>query len=536
MQGNDRQDRQGNKAGLRNFSSRRFLLFLAWLTLIFSAVITFSFSSSTKALGDERITVKKFILQAQHWQLARWGDGSTVCDLYVAHNQPPTFGDVVEFCGYGTYIEWINTPPCSEAAEGQPNFDCDGLLHRYVGETIYTYKKEVEIPKIKIKVATVNCIPGEWCETNPIVKVIAYEPLPGNQILRVNVRVGGRQKTYDGSDGQFPLPITGEQGDWLEYWAESDFGDISERVLLKYRNYQPDPGTSFFHFDLLGTEWAAYNASASLIWEIFPPADRPLIKVLEQPLTIQYLYTTNRYIYLASNLIKAGHVDASECPNNGLYSDGSANPCGEKAAAELVLEWQNRYNDQIFQAAYKHNIPARVLKGILAQETQFWPTSDNPYELGLGKITENGADMLLMWNLDYYLAICSPIYSLAGCSVGYSNLTPAQQTILRRVVLDNVGTPDEIDMLAATLHASGAQVNQIIRNNAQKEPFEITTYEGLWKFTIANYHIGSGCVGVGIENIIESDSNFTWDDLTKNMVGDCKNAKNYVESVVGQTD
>jgi len=495
-----------------------------------------SMTNGVKAAEDSRVVEKIFVLQAQHWQLARWDDGSLVCDLYIAHYKPPSYQEVIEFCGYDTFLDWFYTPPCTEAAIGEPATECEGLLHRYIGKTDYSYKQEVEIPQIQIQVETVNCVPGEWCESIPVVRVFAMEPLQGHRILRVHVRVGGREKIYDGSDGQLPLPLTGEQGDWLEYWAESDYGDQSEHFLIKYRNYQPDSQTSFYHFDLLSAEWESQAASGSLLWGIFPPADQPLIKALEQPLTEGYLYTTNRYIYLASHLIQAGLVDITVCPNRGLYSDGSANPCGEKAAAEMVLEWQNRYNAQIFQAAVTHNIPARVLKGVLAQETQFWPTSDNPYELGLGKITENGADMLLMWHLDYYLSVCSPIYSPVGCSAGYASLTPPQQTILRHKIFDKVGTPAEIDMLAAALYASAAQVNQIIRNTTQKDPSEVTDYEDMWKFTIANYHIGSGCVGVGMENMAESGLNFTWDELANNMVGDCKNAKKYVGSVLSHSD
>jgi hypothetical protein len=536
MDAKDKQGRQRSKIGLGRSATGRNIHTFILIVLCLSATITLFLTNRTKAAEDPRVVEKKYILQAQHWQLAQWVDGSLVCDVYVANDQPPSYEDVIGFCGYSIFLEWINTPPCDEAAKGDSGAGCDGLLHRYVGETTYTYKKEVEIPKIRIKVAVVNCVPGEWCESNPVVKVIAYEPLTGYRILNVHIHVGGREKVYEGSDGQLPLPLTGEKGDWLEYWAESDYGDQSEHILIKYRNYQPDPSTSFYHFDLLGDDWAAYAASGSLLWGIFPPADRTIIKVLDQPLTTQYLYTTNRYIYLTSHLIKAGYVDAKDCPNGGLYSDGSANPCGEKAAAEIVLEWQNRYNDQIFQAAIKYNIPARVLKGIMAQETQFWPISEDPYELGLGKITENGADLLLMWNLDYYLSICAPIYSLVGCSGGYANLAPIQKTILRRAVLEKVGTPDEIDMLAAVLYASAAQMDQLIWNNAQKESFEVTAFEDMWKFTIGNYHIGSGCIGVGMENIAKSGSSYTWDTLVSKMVGDCKNAKNYVENVIGHTD
>lgn len=489
-----------------------------------------------EAAEDSRVVEKTFVLQAQHWQLARWEDGSRVCDLYIAHYKPPSYQEVIEFCGYDTFLDWYYTPPCTEAANGEPATECQGLMHRYIGKSDYSYTKEVEIPTIQIQVETVNCMPGEWCESHPEVRVYATEPLQGHRILRVHIRVGGREKIYDGADGQLPLPLTGEGGEWLEYWAESDFGDQSEHFLIKYRNYQPDMQTSFYHFDLLGDEWASQAASGSLLWGVFPPADQPLIRALEQPLTEGYLYTTNRYIFLTSHMIKAGMVDVTDCPGRGLYTDGSANPCGEKAAAGLVLEWQNRYDAQIFQAASNHAIPARVLKGIIAQETQFWPASENPYELGLGKITENGADMLLMWNLDYYLSICSPIYSPAGCSAGYASLNPAQQMVLRSKVFDRVGTPGEIDMLAAALYASAAQVNQIVRNTSLKEPSKVSDYENMWKFTIANYHIGSGCVGVGMENMAESGLDFTMEELANNMVGDCKNAINYVEHVLSHTE
>jgi hypothetical protein len=532
----NRQDRQGILLALREFSSVRVHLTLVWRTFCVSTTIILLASIGTKAAEDPRIVEKNYTIRAHHWQLANWHDGFPVCDLYVEHTQKPSYEEVINFCGYSLLLEWLYTPPCTEAANGKPAKGCDGLLQRYIGKTTYSYKKEVEIPRIQTSLETLNCMPGEWCESNPTVRVTAIEPLPDYRILKVHVRVGGREKIYDGSDGQFPLPMTGQQGDWLEYWAVSDYGDQSEHTMVQFRNLQSDSRPSFHHFDLLGPGWEAFSASGSQIWGIFPPTDPPLLNVLEQPLTAQYLFTTNRYIYLASQLIKSGHIDASSCPNSGLYSDGSANPCGERAAAEMVFEWQNRYNELIFRSAVKHNVPARVLKGILAQETQFWPTSGNPYELGLGKITTNGADMLLMWNLDYYLSICTPIYTTIGCSAGYSNLSPAQQTVLHGMVFDKVGTPDEIDMLAATLVASAAQVNQLIRNTAQKDPAEVTNYEDMWKFTIANYHIGSGCVGVGMENIAKSESDFNWEDLAVNMVGDCKNAQDYVSSVIAHTD
>jgi hypothetical protein len=219
-----------------------------------------------------------------------------------------------------------------------------------------------------------------------------------------------------------------------------------------------------------------------------------------------------------------------------LYSNGTANPCGETAAADEVLEWQNQYDQAIYQAAEKYTVPARVLKGIIAQETQFWPDSNDPYELGLGKITENGVDMLLMWNIRYYLSVCRPMYSTVDCSAGYSNLTSGQQTMLRRTVLDTVGTPEEIDTLAAMIYASAAQINQMVRNSAQTDPALVTSFEEMWKLAIGNYYVGSGCISVGLVNIAASGSGYTWEEVVNNMVGDCKNGKNYVDSIMHYAD
>jgi len=529
------QRQRSNGPSKKTVTWRKIFTFIL-VTLCLSILISLRLENRTQAAKDPRIIERKFIIQAKHWQLAQWGDGTLVCDIYIEHDQQPTYQEVYDFCGYNLYLEWVSTPPCKEAAKGGNGTSCDGLFHRYVGETTYTYKKEVALPEIKIKVTNVNCIPGEWCETLPLVKVVAYEPLSDYRILKVYVRVGGRIKVYDGSDGQFSLPLTGEQGDWLEYWAESEFGDQSEHIAIQYRSFQPDPGMQFYRFDLLGEDWAAYAAPGSLLWGIFPPADLVGYKILDQPLSVKYLFTTNRYIYLASHLIQSGFVDASQCPNGGFYSDGSANPCGENASADQLLDWQNQYDENIFEAAKKYNIPARVLKGIISQESQFWPISDDPYELGLGKITENGADLLMMWHLEYYLSACTPIYNEMGCAAGFGNLNTEQQKILHRTVLDKVGTPDEIDMLAAILYASAAQINQMVRNTIEGEPSETVDFVEMWKFTIGNYYIGSGCISVGMQNLAESGTKFTWTELVNHMVGDCQNAKHYVDNVMHSSD
>ena len=231
-------------------------------------------------------------------------------------------------------------------------------------------------------------------------------------------------------------------------------------------------------------------------------------------------------------MISLGLAKASGCAANGLQPDGSASQCGQEATAKQVLAWQNKYNDQIYAAALKYNIPALILKGILAQESQFWPLQTNPYELGLGRLTENGADMLLKWNTGYYLDLCVPAYDRVTCSSGYSRLSPIAQLMLRNAVLSKVGTTHEIDMLAASLQASSRQVNQLVINTGRREAAGQTSYEDMWKITIGNYNAGSGCIGNALQNISDNGLELTWDQVVQQMLGDCKNAGDYVDKVL----
>jgi hypothetical protein len=239
---------------------------------------------------------------------------------------------------------------------------------------------------------------------------------------------------------------------------------------------------------------------------------------------------------LAGNLIKSGISQAKSCPNNGLDANGSATTCGEKASSAQVLEWQNKYDKQIFLSSEKYHIPARVLKGIIAQESQFWPISDDPYELGLGHFTANGADLVLMWNNNYYLSACIPIYGETSCSSGYSNLSADRKVMLRGWIMKQINTETEIDLLAATLLASANQINQMVKNTTGNEPANLTSYEVMWKMTTGNYYSGSGCIGPALQKINDDALQLTWEQLNAQMDGVCKTSNSYVDKVFGATE
>ena len=226
-------------------------------------------------------------------------------------------------------------------------------------------------------------------------------------------------------------------------------------------------------------------------------------------------------------------MDAGSCDDGGLTTSGAATPCGVTAGFEQAVEWQNRYDDQILAAAQKYHVPARLIKKIIANESQFWPESYSSFERGLGNITDNGADLLLKWNTPYYLHICQPVYGEAVCSFGFDTLSKIQKDILRRVVLDKVGTADEIDVLAAMLLASAHQSGQIVRNQSGKEIAGLVSYLDMWKIAAANYYAGSGCMGDAITDLLHYGESLTWDNVASYLSPGCSRADSYVRKNFG---
>lgn len=478
---------------------------------------------------EGRIEEHKVTVTTQHWQLANWAGGTLACDLFLRHDEWPAYSDVRASCGDAIMAEWLTTPACNGAAFGDSSA-CEGLLLRYLGETPVTYMETVQLPGIDVDLNPFSCAPGQWCDTRPALKVQATEPMAGYEIQRVHIRVGAQEKVYSGDNAVFNLPLTGEQGSWLEYWAESSYGDRSDRVRIRYRSRVSDDGAKF-HFDLLGSAWKNSLPSGTLLWQIFPPSEG-MPSELIQPESPLQLYTTDSYLYLAGYLIQSGQVDASSCSDGGLYVGGSASPCGEQMSEAQVIDWQNRYNAQILQAAQRYNIPAMLLKRIIAQESQFMGETNQAYEKGLGYMTAEGVDMILSWNTNYYLQNCLKLFEGYLCSPGYASLDELRQQMLSKYILDKVGTPDEIEMLAAAIYASAAQSGQMVQNISALEPIYITSYVDLWKISAGNYYGGAGCLSMAIQEVFDEGRHITWDAITPHLTSECLLVDDYVAKVI----
>ena len=147
-------------------------------------------------------------------------------------------------------------------------------------------------------------------------------------------------------------------------------------------------------------------------------------------------------------------------------------------------------------------------------------------------MTADGVDMLLLWNTHYYLKNCLLLFGEGICSSGYGSMYEYQQVLMRKVILDKIGTAEEIDVLAALLLASAAQSGQMVLNITRVEPAYVTTYSDMWKFSVGNYYAGAGCMSDAMEKVIEQGSPLVWESLLPHLAAECQLAEDYVQRVI----
>ncbi len=504
------------------------------LALILAAFLANLGLPHTVSAGDpgRRFPVSSTVM-ADRWVLARWENGQSVCQLYLKHSEArksPTPTEILDRCGQAVYQAWVGTVMCEDALKGNPSA-CKGLFLRYMGSQEALVQEYFEVPSASVKVEVANCLPWDWCGERPLLKFSGEEPLKGYYITSVHARVGSQERSCDGNICSLRMPVT-DTPVQLEYWAVSSYGDDSPHQTLWLRNRVPSGEVERFLLEVLDAGLGGKMPAGAGRWGLFPALASPMAPLIAQPGSAAELATAHSYLLLAGSLIRDGLVDASRCPGGGLLPNGSAAPCGQELGQAAVLEWQNRYDGQILSASQASQVPARLLKGIIARETQFWPVTGSPYELGLGRITENGADLLLSWNVDYFLETCQPVYGQAGCSAGYSQLSAEQRKLVRGRALAAVGTPSEIDLVAATLSASSQQVAQMMFNVTGKALPAVTSLEDMWALSVANYHAGSGCIGGAMQTAASLKQSMAWDQVAQNLEPACQVAIDYVNQVM----
>jgi hypothetical protein len=488
------------------------------------------------------------------WWVIPWSGNLPACTVTVDHEGLPTPAEIFDDCGKTIYTQWSTTPACSLADEkGNDPRQCSGFYLHLVNSTPSEKTVEVDLPLAEAEISLVDCnnvSSSNRCSQTPSLLVTGYEPLPNHQITTVHVNLNGQEFTCPGSTCKVPLSPTSLSGVPVEFWVDSTYGDSSPHYKALVRvvdtGVSPTPGGAGWIVDIISPQWEGKPiASCAQIWDVFPPIEG-LPSWLSTPDAKALLTTNEPFQYLAGRLISQGVVKAPDCPGGGLLSNGYADACGLEKALPIVQDWQNRFDSQILDVSASTGVPANLMKNMFAQESQFWPGAfKDPKEFGLGQITDNGAETILLWNQAFFNQFCPQVLDKTTCERGYVYLSEENQALVRGALatkasvdcpscsmgvdLDKIGF--SINLFAQTLLANCAQVSRMIYNTTDSAPADVSDYVNLWKLTIANYHIGPGCLSYAMYQTWQRREPMDWEHISTYLTTPCQGVMDYVNRI-----
>jgi hypothetical protein len=528
-----------------------------WIPGLLSIVIAINGTAFTRQFtsdadpnpppGPDRVTVISVEYKAFEWQLATWKNQKSICTLIIDHEGVPLPREIYRDCGETIYKKWIVQDPCIATNKKT----CIGY---YVFPTdSYMEEKEVplELEPASAWISLEDCEPvistsTNICESNPTLVIMGREPLPNESIIRIEGTYDGKPFDCAKDVCKFQIPETDKEGASVEFWSYSTYGDSSIVYSAQVRVQkvdEGDPDQLYSYVDVLSSQWQGQSvATCADSWNVFPPVGGPP-HWLTTPRQSEELSSDIPYTYLATNLILQDIVDASACPDGGLLPGGGVNQCGLEKSRPEVIEWQNKFDELILSTAQATAVPAWLLKNLFARESQFWPgIYQGAADVGLGQLTEDGADTTLFWNHSFYEQFCPMILPKDTCGDGYVHLKEDERVELRRALVGSVNAtcidcPLGIDLTQAdfsvgvfahTLIANCEQAGQIVRNYTGKTPGEVASFEDLWKFTLVNYNAGGSCLADGITSALDKNLDLTWDNVSPFFAGTCSAAIDYV--------
>jgi hypothetical protein len=489
------------------------------------------------------------------WWLIRWNENQISCRILVDHEGIPTADEVLKACSAEIYNDWLATPPCKQIVKGEQDTSaCSGYYMFLASSKPAEREVIIDLPEPIVWVDLEGCSPvppDNYCATLPSLLLVGEEPLPNEKITAIQGTYDGLPFYCDGERCNLPLKSTPVEGVIVEFWADSSFGDSSQKFTAQVRvvdsGVSTAPGGGGYYVDVLSTQWRGEPlTSCAKTWEVFPPIGG-LPDWLSTPDQTDLLFSDEAYYYLAGRLIAQGVVDASSCATTGLLPNGYADACGLEKAHPVVEQWQNQFDERIIEVSQESSIPAQLLKNLFAQESQFWPGVFRvPYEFGLGQITDKGADAILLWNQDFFDQFCPLVLAEDACSKGYLKLKAPEQAILRGALaleansncadcpagVDLSHANMSVSLFASTLKANCEQVSTLVNTATDEMPGKVSSYEDLWRFTVANYHAGPGCLSYAIHMAWQSNPGpLTWEKVSAQFTEACRGVVPYVEKI-----
>ena len=504
----------------------------------------------------ERRVVQTVADEGFLWWLKQWSNGEKVCEILVGHSGLPSWEEVSKVCGAATFEEWVDTSPCFEAVDGEDTSDCDGLYLLYAGYLEGERIVVQELPSPSISISLEGCEDNNLshlCVGIPELTLTAFEPLEGEHITAVHVEVMG-EDPFECEGPICRVELMHYEGQELEifFWADSSYGDQTEEYTALVRPvilaWPASPGEEVWQIEILSTQWeGGLMAACAFTWESFPPVD-PKQAWLTTPADPSGLATDQPFELLAGRLLRWGFVEAPECPWEGLLPDGTASVCGVEQAREAVGVWQNRFDIRILQVAEETGIPAKLIKALFAQESQFWPLGfPGLKEYGLGGLHPEGGDVLLLWNVSFYQQFCPLVLSEETCASRYHELEDENQELLRGAlaIQADVNCPGctngidlnkaerSVDLFAELLLANCAQTSELVRQVSRKAPGSIFSYPDLWRLTLANYNAGPGCLYEALSEVKQERDPFDWTTVSQALADleACSGSIEYVERI-----
>ncbi|MDL1941098.1 hypothetical protein FBQ99_01990 [Chloroflexi bacterium CFX2] len=546
----------------RHWANRLILILIAILNMAFTSGVSPAAGLDPQPVpepnappGPDRFSVIAVEYTSYEWHLLTWKDRKFACSIIVDHDGMPLPGEVYRDCGTLIYQKWISQPPCTIHDVSR----CEGYYALLINSEEKEKEIALELPAASAWISLEDCEPvystsTNICEIQPTLVIKGTEPLPNESIIRIEGTYEGQAFSCEDTDTcKFRIPETDEDGASVQFWAYSTYGDSSivydaqVRVTLVDEG---DPDQLYWYVDVLSSQWQGQvTASCSDAWQVFPPVGGAP-EWLSTPNDSEELSSDIPYTYLAANLILQGVVDAGSCPDGGLAPGNVVNQCGLEKSRDAVAAWQNQFDELIITTAKETGVPARLLKNLFARESQFWPGIYQAIgDVGLGQLTENGADTALFWNRSFFNQFCPLVMDSETCGLGYANLDEELQAELRRALVGSVNAHCEecplgfdlsqadfsVGVFAHTMIANCEQTGQVIYNYTGKSPGEAASYEDLWKFTLVNYNAGGGCLAeaVSAANGI-SGLPLTWETVSPNLAGVCSAAVDYVNDISGQ--
>jgi hypothetical protein len=544
---------------MRMFRRRFLAVFIAvFIISQFSWPVKPAWSQTEKPEGPRRLSEITIDVDLYEWWMIQWSDNSILCRIVVDHEDLPTAKEVFRACKEKDYKTWLSTAPCNESDVTQ----CKGVYMFKASRGRGERTIKLDLPASEVWVTLGGCGDdpfGNRCANLPYLVLTGLEPLPNETIVRIQGTIDGEPFSCRRDLCRLPLRPTGRSGIEIKFWADSSFGDSSQPYsalvrVVPWGDFMVPEGPRndprLYYVDVISSQWHGKRAATcSASWQSFPDVGEPPAW-LRSPETVQELTSTISYYYLAGMLIRNGAVDARSCPNGGLADKIVANSCGVQLALPQVREWQNQFDSEILVVAKETGVPAQLMKNIFARESQFWPGIYRTYrEAGLGQLTENGADTVLLWNESFYQQFCPLVLSQQTCNTGFTHLDKRYQAMLRGALVQEVNAACvdcetgidltqagfSVNVFAEGMVGNCEQVTQIWWNLTRQPPGKLTNYNDLWRFTLVNYNAGAGCLYSAAQRAWINREPLDWQHVAPYLEPACQEAIRYVESITGHT-